>query len=404
MNLISAFLKNGKKENHKRRVLILYDFPLKGGGSGEYIKQLSIRLSDRNYEVAIALPDKTKVHPAIKQFYLNLPQIPVFIGRPGLERSKKYSELSRSEIASLYSAYLSSTIKVIEEYKPDLIHVHHLLINAWVADFIRGVYGIKYVVTSHGSDSYVVEKDRRYFRKTREALRAADSITVVSSHTRSKLLRMFGKDLSKKTRTVPGGIRIDQFPENLPAKEIENTKKLYNLKNGNVVLFTGRLIEEKGVGYLIKAAARIKGQIVIAGSGPQKKKLEDLIKKMKLENVRLTGYIDHDILIKLYYGADVFVAPSVWDDPMPLTIIEAMAAKLPVVVTRKGGIATAVKDGSTGFFVNPRNATNIADKVNELLENPKLRREVGERARQAVLKKFTWKKIAKRFDTIYSKI
>lgn len=401
-SLNNSLLKINRKA--KKRILVLYDFPLKGGGSGAYIKDLSLRLQERGSEVAIALPDREKIHPAIKQFNLNLPQIPVFIGRPGLEKSKKYSELSGDEITALYTSYLSQTIRIIQEYKPDLIHVHHLLVNAWVADFIRGLYGVRYIVTSHGSDLYVVSKDRRYFRKTREALRAADSITVVSADTREKLLRMFGKELAHKTRTIPGAIRVDKFPEKMSTDSLGEIRKKYKLTEGGIVLFTGRLIDEKGVKYLVKAASRIKSQIIIAGDGPQKKKLQDMVKEKKLGNVRLTGYIDHDTLIKLYYVADVFVAPSVWDDPMPLTIIEAMAAKLPVVVTRKGGIATAVKDGSTGFFVNTRNASDIVMKVNRLLEDKALRRKVGERARSEVLKKFTWKKIANRFDLIYSKI
>ncbi|HLD01246.1 MAG TPA: glycosyltransferase family 4 protein [Patescibacteria group bacterium] len=398
------YLSAKAKKKIKNRILVLYDFPLKGGGSGAYVKDLSLRLQERGYEVAVALPDKAIIHQDIKQFKLNLPQIPVFIGRPGLEKSKKYSEMNADEITALYTAYMNQTIKIIQVYKPDLIHVHHLLINAWVADFIRGLYGIRYVVTSHGSDLYVVGKDRRYFRKTREALRAADAITVVSADTREKLLRMFGKELAHKTRTIPGGIRKDKFPEKLKEEELSNIRRKYNLKGDGIVLFTGRLIDEKGVEYLVKAASRIKGQIVIAGDGPQKKKLHEMVQKMKLDNVHITGYIDHDTLIKLYYVADVFVAPSVWDDPMPLTIIEAMAAKLPVVVTRRGGISTAVKDGSTGFFVKTRNASDIAMKVNRLLADKVLRRKVGERARSEVLRKFTWKKIAERFDSIYSKI
>ena len=393
------------KKKSKKRILVLYDFPLKGGGSGAYIKQLSLRLIESGHEVAIALPDKEPIHENIKQFQIKLPQIPVFIGRPGLEKSKKYSELSAREITQIYWAYLDAVVRIVEEYRPNLIHVHHLLVNAWVADYIRGLYGIKYVVTSHGSDLYVVSKDRRYFRKTREALRAADAITLVSPDTRVKLLRMYGKELRQKTRTIPGGIRVNQFPDKMSESSMSEIRKKYNLSKGdNMVLFTGRLIDEKGVDYLLKAASRIKAQIVIAGDGPQKKKLQDMVKKMKLNNVRLTGYIDHDTLIKIYYVADVFVAPSVWDDPMPLTIIEAMAAKLTVVVTRKGGISSAVKDGVTGFFVNARNASDIAQKVNMLLDNKTLRKKVGERARLVVLKKFTWKKIARRFDSVYSKI
>lgn len=387
----------------KKRILMLYDFPIKGGGSGTYVKQLALQLQKKEgYDVAIAAPDKNIIDPSLKQFIINLPQIPVFISRPGLEKSKKYSELSVPEMAELYHAYLRETLRIVEEFKPTIIHVHHLLVNAWVADFIRGVYGIKYVVTSHGSCIYVVKQDRRYFRKTREALRAADVITVVSSDVRGKLLRMFDPSLSRKTRTIAGAVQYDQFPKTIPLATKYELIKKYNIDEGKVVLFTGRLINEKGVEYLVKAASRINGQVVIAGDGSQKKYLEELIKKTNLKNVKLVGYIDHATLVNFYYLAEVFVSPAVWDDPMPLTVIEAMAAKLPVVVTRRGGIAKAVKDGGSGFFVKARNATDIAEKVNMLLADKKLRMKMGEQARAVVLRKFTWKEIAKKFATIYS--
>ncbi len=395
--------RNNKNGKAKKRILVLYDFPLKGGGSGAFIKDLSLRLQERGFEVAVALPDKQKVHPQIRQFTIKLPQIPVFIGRPGLEKSKKYNELSVEEITALYTTYLNQAIKIVREYKPDLIHAHHLLLSSWVANFLRGVYGIKFILTSHGSDLHAIALDRRYFRKSRESLRTAEIITVVSGDTREKLLRMFGKEFSRRTRTVPGGIRIDKFPEKMSPETLSEVRRRLNLKNKRVVLFTGRLIDEKGVEYLVKAAKRINGEIVITGEGPQRKKLEQMIKKMKLTNVHLTGFIDNETLIKLYYVADVFVAPSVWDEPLGLTIIEAMAAGTPVVVTRKGGITMAVKDGQTGFFVRSRNASDIAEKVNRLLEDDALARRMGERERAVVLNRFTWKKISHKFELIYNK-
>ena len=401
------FFSNGgspKNKKSKKKILVLYDFPLKGGGSGAFIKDLSLRLQERGFEVAVALPDKRQVAHDIKQFNINLPQIPVFIGRPGLEKSKKYNELTGREIAELYTAYLNQVTKIVQEYKPDLIHAHHLFLSAWVANFIRGIYGIKFIMTSHGSDLHVIGSDRRYFRKSRESLRTAEIITVVSADTREKLLRMFGKEFSHRTRTVPGGIRVDDFPEKMNPETLAQVRKNFNLKDEKIVLFTGRLINEKGVEYLVKAASRIRGQIVIAGDGPQRKRFQEMVQKKRLNNVHITGYVDRETLIKLYYVADVFVSPSVWDEPLGLTIIEAMASGAPVVVTRRGGVTMAVKDSQTGFFVRSRNATDIAEKVNKLLDDDGLALKMGQKARAVVLKKFTWRKIAHKFELIYDKL
>lgn len=385
------------------RVLFLYDFPLFGGGSGAYVKYLTLRLLERyKYELAIAAPDKEKIDPRIAHFYLKLPQIPVFIGRPGLESAKRYSDLTPCEIASLYRAFIDGTIKAVEKFRPNLIHVHHLGINAWAARFIRSVFGTKFIITSHGSCLLSIAKDRRYLRLSRDSLRAASAITVVSNDTRAKLLKMFGRDLSSKTRTIPGGIALSLFPLE---KNVNGLRRELGIGQEKISLFTGRLILEKGVEYFVKAAKSINGQVLIAGGGPQQGHLEQIVKEKGLRNVRFLPFLkDQKEFIKLYYLADVFVSPAVWDEPLGLTIIEAMAAKRPVVVTRKGGVTLAVKDGVNGIFVRPRNSTQIAEAVNRLFANEGLRKRMGERARETVEAKFTWTKIAARFDRLYQKV
>lgn len=389
----------------KKRILMLYDFPIMGGGSGTYVKYLALHLqASGKYEVAIAAPEKNPVAPTIKTYNLKLPQVPVFIGRPGLEKSKKYSDLSSQEISELYDEFIKETLTIVKDFKPDIIHVHHAMINLWVARFIRSVDNIKFIITSHGSDLITIAQDRRYFRMTRDALRAASMITVVSGDTRSRLLKMFGKDLASKVRTVPGGVSVNLFPLKKTKEELDALKKELKVGDRPIVLFTGRLITEKGVHYLIKAAARINGFVVIVGDGPQKETLKKLIQVNKLTNVKLLSHIDHEALVNLYYASEVFVSPVVIDEGLGLTIIEAMAASKPVVVTRKGGIPTAVKDGFNGLFVRTHNATDIAEKVNKLLSDLTVAKKMGENGREIVKKRFTWEMIAKKFDVIYSKI
>lgn len=384
----------------KPRLLFLYDFPLHGGGSGAYVRYLALRLREfYKYDIAIAAPDETSPDPLLTHFPLHVPQIPVYIGRPGLESAKKYSELSAGEIADLYHAYIKGLMHTIETFHPDIIHVHHIMINAWAARFARSVYGTKIILTSHGSCLHAIARDRRYFRLTRDALRAASAITVVSGDTRAKLLKTFGSDLSGKTRTIPGGIRLSLFG---PARPIEPLRKKYGLTGENVALFTGRLISEKGVEYLVKAAKTIRGQVVIAGDGPQRTHMEEMVTRMGLKNVRMLPFVkNYSEIVDLYALSDVFVSPAVWDEPLGLTIIEAMASRKPVIVTRKGGVTMAVKEGVNGLFVRPRNASEIASAVNRLFDNPDLRRRMGERGRAVVEARFTWTKIAQRFDTLY---
>jgi glycosyltransferase involved in cell wall biosynthesis len=389
----------------KPRILVLYDFPIKGGGSGIYVKYLALRLREvYKYDIAIAAPDDPATDVGVKFFPIKLPQVPVFIGRPGLEGAKKYSQLSGKEIAELYDAFISETARIVEEFKPDIIHVHHIMVNSWAARFIRSVYGTKFIMTSHGSCLYAISEDRRYLRMTRDALRGASAITVVSGDIRAKLFRLFGSDIADKTRTIPGGVRLSAFPDKKNPAELKAIAEKYKIPSGKIVLFTGRLINEKGVQYLIKAAKKIQGQILIVGDGARKDAWIEMVAQNNIKNVTILGYVNHEDLISLYYLAHVFVSPAIWNDPMPLTVMEAMAAGLPVVVTKRGGVPIAVKDGYNGFFVRVRNVEDIVEKVNLLLNDDNLKKKMGERGRAIVKVKFTWTKIAERMHKLYSTI
>jgi glycosyltransferase involved in cell wall biosynthesis len=215
---------------------------------------------------------------------------------------------------------------------------------------------------------------------------------------------MFGKQFDRKVRTIPGGVYLQEYKRDL--KKIAIIDEEYNLKGKKVVLFTGRLTPQKGVDYLIRAAKNIKGEVLILGDGPERNRLEKLIRDLKLTNCRILGYMKpgEQISFKAFYGrADVYVAPSTWKEPLGLVILEAMAAKTPVVSTRAGGVMSLIKDGYNGYLVHVKRSDEIAARVNELLEKPELAKKMAERSYDLVVKKFTWAKIAEQFESIYKK-
>ena len=198
---------------------------------------------------------------------------------------------------------------------------------------------------------------------------------------------------------IPGGVDIKKFNPNLSTVELDEK---YGLKGKKVVLFAGKLTTYKGVRYLIQAAKKIDAQVVVLGEGPERENLEKRSKMLGLKNVQFIGHLGTSNELNAFYNrADVFVAPSIWDEPLGLVILEAMASKTPVVVTRKGGIPLAVKDGINGYFVRPRNATEITQKVNLLLANDDKRIKMGENARKITEQKFSWDAIAHRFILMY---
>lgn len=384
------------------KILFLYDFPLWGSGSGTYIRNSIQELVKLNHKIGIVCPEERRfLADKIKQYRVKPPQIPVFVDHPELKGAKRYSELSDREINEIYKSYLDTILEAVSNFGPDLIHVHHLSLISWVARYVNAIKKVKYLITSHGSCLYGLLSDRRYFPLSEDAVRQAKAITVVSGDSRSKFLKMFGKGYTKNVHVVPGGVDMNLFPAQLNTSALD---KKYKLEEKKVVLFTGRLISHKGARYLVNAAKDIKGEIFLLGEGPEKQYLLGLIAQKQLKNVHLVGYLSGQDLINFYYRADVFVAPSVWDEPLGLTILEAMAAKTPVVATRKGGIPLLVKQNFNGLFVRPRNSRQIAGACNKLLENDELRKKMGEAARKTIEEKFSWKKISLKFHRLYRKI
>ena len=172
------------------------------------------------------------------------------------------------------------------------------------------------------------------------------------------------------------------------------------------MLYKGRLTKHKGVSFLIQAAQHIKGTVLIVRDGPDRDALKEEIKRRKLTNVILTGYINNKepIYHAFYERADVYVSPSTWEEPFGLTIIEAMAARTPVVATKNGGILSIINDKVNGMLIPSRNASAIAENVNKLLANDHLREKIGDQAHKTVVEKFSWDKIAKKFEKQYEEV
>jgi len=386
------------------RILFLQAFPLWGCGSGAYTRELASEINKyKDIKTAIVYPESEEKVPGLKTYPLELPFPVAFTGHPNWPVCKFYKNLTPREISRVFNFFLRSVIRAVDDFQPDLIHVQHISLLLWVANFIKALFDINFIVTAHGTGILTASERKTYIPLSQDALGRTKKIVSVSGDTKRRMLNVFGNEFTSKTRIIPGGIHLENFP---PEKEIKIINKRYKLKGKKVILFSGKLSEIKGVDYLIKAAEDIKGDIYIIGDGPEKKNLEDLTYKMKLDNVHFLGYMGEEKkeeLKEFYYRADVLILPSIVDEALGLVILEAMSAKTPVIATRKGGIPLIVKHGMNGFLIRSKNSREIAETCNKLLENDDLRKKMGEMARQTVEEKFTWKKIARKCIRTYEK-
>jgi glycosyltransferase involved in cell wall biosynthesis len=166
----------------------------------------------------------------------------------------------------------------------------------------------------------------------------------------------------------------------------------------------GRLAPEKGIDDLLRAFAAVRSgmdaSLLIAGDGPDRMKLEALAAELGIgDAVEFAGYTAN--VAEALARMDVFVLPS-RSEGIPLALLEAMAAGLPVVAARVGGVPEVVADGETGVLVPPGDPPALAAAMADLLSDPLRRREAGERGRARVRRHFSHTRMAQSYRSLYS--
>jgi glycosyltransferase involved in cell wall biosynthesis len=170
----------------------------------------------------------------------------------------------------------------------------------------------------------------------------------------------------------------------------------------NVIGVIANFYPTKGLKYLIEAAEYFKNRddivFVIIGDGLERKELENLIKQKNMENkIFLLGHIPH--AHKLLSAFDIFVLPSI-KEGFPWVVLEAMAAKLPVIATKVGAVPEIIENGKNGFIIEPARPDKIAENIQILLKNDHLRQELGIQAHQTVLFNFELDKMLEKTEKL----
>ena len=142
--------------------------------------------------------------------------------------------------------------------------------------------------------------------------------------------------------------------------------------------------------------------MIVAGFGCKEDDLKDLVGKLKLKNVEFVGKIANEEMPKIYDSADIYLNSSLVDN-MPLSIIEAFAAGIPVVSSNAGGIPYLIEDGKTGMLVELNDAREMADKTIFLLQNQQVADNIILSARKEVLK-YTWENTRRKWTEFYKSL
>jgi len=232
----------------------------------------------------------------------------------------------------------------------------------------------------------------------RSYCRGADAI-ITPSKLSKRVLKSWGVD--KRIEVIPSGVRLDMVD---PAEMKETLRDSYNIpKDAKVLLYVGRISEEKNIDFLLKAFQKIKKKeknirLVLVGGGP----LIEKISKQRHEDVIMTGELPYPEAMGHYYLGDIFVFSSL-TETQGLVVAEAKAAGLPVVALFAGALVGTIRSGFDGYLVN-RNMSSFCEHVLRLLKDDWLRREMGGAALEDALDRFCSRKVAKQVEQVYNSL
>jgi glycosyltransferase involved in cell wall biosynthesis len=182
-------------------------------------------------------------------------------------------------------------------------------------------------------------------------------------------------------------------------------KRLGIPRNKKIVLCVCRLVEQKGLVYLIEAMHKIDAAFVLLGRGPLEKELLRYAAAHGVaEKVFLyTEKVSDRELVDLYRSCDVFVLPSLYE-PFGMVIVEAMACGKPVIGTDVGGIPEIIREDTNGLIVPVRSARALANAVNAVLQNEDKALRFGLAGRKIVEHEFTWERTAQGYEEFYESV
>lgn len=283
----------------------------------------------------------------------------------------------------------------------DVIHVHWPLPQALLGWAARGATGAPLVCSFYGVELTFARTSRvpllEWF--VRRAIRTADAVTAISSYTIGLVRSVCDRPVEK----IPFGATIPVPSEIPPLPPPEPFR----------ALFVGRLVERKGVRYLLDAIARARAlgvdvELDVVGEGPSRAALEAHARSLALgAAVRFHGFIGDAELVQRYIDCHVFVLPAVVDakgdvEGLGVVIIEALAYGRGVIASDAGGITDIVEHDRTGLLVPPGDAAALSEAIVTLARDPERTARLGRTGRVHVQEHFSWGAVIGRLTSLYT--
>jgi len=407
------------------RIVIWHGYLLGGTGSNVYTRMLAREWARAGHDVVVLCQERAPEQHDLGGAEVVLPDVggllPVFVldRYPGYE-VKLVQDCTRGELDGWVEANASA---IRERLPADLVFCNHVLLGGPVG----AASGARFAVKAHGSElEYSMRGRPELGAWGREVLAAASSTFVGSAHIRRVLEEVCGH--VRDVHEVPPGVDVDEWrprprgealaelldearrdppnpgnaDERLPDEGNAERLEAFLAAGGPIVVYFGKLIENKGVHLLLDALRQVDARAVIVGFGDFRRELQA---RADPERTLFTGPLEHRHLTRLLALADVCVVPSIFPEAFGMVAAEAASAGCPPLVARHSGLAEVAEGleaeyppelrGLAGFRTG--DAADLAAKLDRLLRlDDAGRAALADSARRAVLRNWSWAGIAER--------
>jgi len=279
----------------------------------------------------------------------------------------------------------------------DILHCHSAYPHGYVAATFTRMTGVPVVVTPHGpTDIMRTERIRRSSKlenRLAKGLRNAAGITAISKDIFAEIVSIGGIS-EEKVRIIPNGINLRDY------EGVEPYQAGYPY-----IMSMGRMVEQKGFDRLLLSFAQVADQVpdlrlLMAGEGVNRRDYEVLSLRLGLQDrVQFLGLIQGTEKIRLLKGARFFACPSRFE-PFGIVVLEAMAAGVPVLANRVGGIPDIVEEGCQGILIDPDSTDALGLAIVTMHQSPEWLAKMGRLAQERAAG-YDWKEVNRQYLDVY---
>jgi glycosyltransferase involved in cell wall biosynthesis len=335
-----------------------------------------------------------------------------FVSETGQNRYERIRAIIREErpdIIYIHSVRDPDIVNVASQLGPTAAYVHEFrIVCPGLAKFYRlgqticsRPYGMGCVPMIYLRRCATAKDPRSVYeimQKTRRYLDAYQkvSLLLVASTYMKNLLVQNGLDAAR-IKVLPYFAHLSEKIE--PVSLTQDTPSL---------LFAGRLEDEKGLPHLLRALAGISRQdfrLLVAGEGSRRAACEALAQELGIaDRVAFLGWLSHAQLKEVYQQAACLIFPSIWPEPFGMVGIDAFGYGRPVIAFDVGGVSDWLQDGWNGYLVPSQDTARLAERIETLLAQPALARQLGVNGRETVEKQFRPKRHLKNLLEIFDEV